>query len=212
MANQQGNAYALTTLCPILSGVSADDPQDPFAGQSHTAYVRDFLQSLQSHENSPMAKVPSTYFCRFYLLSDLMYGGKPNSYDELMSNYLVFTANFHGPLEKYLEGMWNEAKESIQKIWQHCVGFAAVDTADKFTEYIQKCQVTTTFFFNGSNDESLAEQLKALYLKQELSRFAFENQGKSPAELQRAFQAFVKRTEPANVNSPSWRPGQATLS
>jgi hypothetical protein len=212
MANQQGNAYALTTLCPILSGVIADDPLDPFAGQSYTAYVRDFLQGLQPHEDSPMAKVPGTYFCRFYLLTDLMYGGKPNSYDELMSNYLVFTANFHGPLDKYLEGMWNAAKESIEKIWKHCVGFAGVDTADKFIEYIKKCQVTTTFFFNGSNDESLAEQLKALYLKQELSRFAFQNQGKSPAELQRAFQEFVKRAEPANVNSPSWRPGQATLS
>lgn len=212
MANQQGNAYALTTLCPILRGVIADDAKDPFAGQSYTAYVRDVLQGLQSNEDSPMAKVPGTYFSRFYLLTDLMYGGKPNSYDELMSNYLVFTANFHGDLEPYPARMWNGAEGAIKTIWKYCVGFVEVDTAARFTEYIKKCQVPTTFFFNGSNDESLAEQLKALYLKQELSRFAFQNQGKSPAELQRAFQAFVKRTEPANVNSPSWRPGQATLS
>src|SRR6476469_2571008 len=178
MANQQGNAYALTTLCPILSGVSAEDPQDPFAGQSHTAYVRDFLQSLQSHENSPMAKVPSTYFCRFYLLSDLMYGGKPNSYDELMSNYLVFTANFHGELEPYLTGMWNHAEPAIRTAWKYCVGFEQVHSTPRFLEYLQKCQVTTTFFFNGSNDEPLEEQLKALYLKQELAKFAFDNQGK----------------------------------
>ncbi len=212
MANQHGNAYALTTLCPILRGVIADNSKDPFAGQSYTAYVRDVLQGLQPNESSPMAKVPSTYFCRFYLLTDLMYGGKPNSYDELMSNYLVFTANFHGELDPYLAGMWTGAEESIKLIWKHCVGFAGVNDAKAFTDYVRKCQVTTTFFFNGSNDESLAQQLKALYLKQELSRFAFQNQGKSPAELQRTFREFVKRTEPANVNSPSWRPGQATLS
>ena len=211
MANQQGNAYALTTMCPILRGVLPDDPKDPFAGQSFTAYVRDFLQGLQSHEDSPMAKVPGTYFCRFYLLTDLMYGGKPNSYDELMSNYLVFTSNFHAELEPYLTGMWNHAEPAIRSIWKYCVGFEQVHSAPRFLEYIQRCQVTTTFFFNGSNDEPLEEQLKGLYLKQEFAKFAYENQGKPPAELQRAFRDFVSRTQPANVATPSWRPGQATL-
>lgn len=212
MPNQSGSAYALTTLCPILNGVIPDNSQDHLSGQSYTAYTRDVLQALQPHENSPMAKVPHTYFCRFYLLTDLMYGGKPNSYDELMSNYLVFTASFHGELDPYLAGMWNGAAGSIEDIWKYCVGFSGVNTAAKFAEYIKRCQVPTTFFFNGSNDESLAEQLKALYLKQELSRFAFQNQGKSPAEVQTAFQEFARRTDPGNLAAPTWRPGQATLS
>jgi hypothetical protein len=76
-----------------------------------------------------------------------------------------------------------------------------------FIDYIKKCQVKTTFFFNGSTDEPLTEQLKNLYVKQEFSKFAFENQGKSPKELQAAFQQFVRRTQPQDLSNPTWRAG-----
>jgi len=41
----------------------------------------------------------------------------------------------------------------------------------------------------------LVEQLKALFLKQELSRFACEHQGKDAASVQSAFRAFVERVQ-----------------
>ena len=62
------------------------------------------------------------------------------------------------------------------------------------------------FFFNGSTDELQAQQLKNLYLKQEFSQFAFENQGKSAGELQEAFREFVQRTQP-NLTGPTWAAG-----
>ncbi len=203
MPNQAGNAYGLTTLCPIINGSQQD--------RSYAALIRDRLHELELHEKSPMAKVPNTYLCRFYVLNDVFYEGKPAEYERLKSKYLVFTSNFHGELEPYLQGMWNAARETIEQIWEFCVGFDRVHDADGFVEYIKKCQVTTTYFFNGSTDESLAEQLKALYLKQEFSKFAFENQGKSAEELQLAFKEFVARVKPAEVSGPTWRPGASKL-
>jgi hypothetical protein len=82
-----------------------------------------------------------------------------------------------------------------------------VHDASSFIAYVKKCQVTTTFFFNGSTDEPLAQQLKNLYLKQEFSKFAFENQGKSAGELQDAFREFVRRTQPTNLTGPTWAAG-----
>jgi len=76
-----------------------------------------------------------------------------------------------------------------------------------FIDYIKRCQVETTFYFNGSSDEPLAVQLKSLYLKQELAKFAAANQGKSAADLQAAFKAFVARVQPANLERPTWKPG-----
>ena len=75
--------------------------------------------------------------------------------------------------------MWNALKDKILAVLAHCVGHEMIRDAPTFIEYVKKCQVTTTFFFNGSTDEPLAEQLKNLYLKQEFSRFAYENQGKT---------------------------------
>jgi hypothetical protein len=86
-----------------------------------------------------------------------------------------------------------------------------VKDADDFVRYIKKCQVTTTYYFNGSTDEPLADQLKALYVKQEFAKFAEANQGKDDASLQRAFEAFVSRVQPSNVTGPTWRPGASSL-
>ena len=203
MPNQSGKAYGLTTLCPIMNG-SQDN-------QSYSALTRDRLQDLPLHEKSPMAKVPNTYLCRFYVLHDVFYEGKPANLEHLKSKYLVFTSNFHGKLEPYLREMWEFASESIRHIWGFCVGFNQVHDAESFVTYIKKCQVTTTFFFNGSTDDSLEEQLKSLYLKQEVSKFVFENQGKSPMDLQQAFKEFIARVQPANLAGPTWRPGASTL-
>jgi hypothetical protein len=205
MANKSGNAYALTILCPIRPGVPT--LAEGAGGQSHTTLLRNQLEAIHVNEESPLAKIPNTYLCRFYVLSDVLYQGNPAFQEHLKSDYLVFSSNFHGELEAYLGGMWNAVKEEILGILSHCVGHQTVRDAASFIEYIKKCQVTTTFFFNGSTDEPLAEQLKNLYLKQEFSKFAFENQGKSASQLQEAFRSFIERAQPANIAGPTWRAG-----
>lgn len=211
MSNQNGNAYGLTTLCPIRNGSLSVAMEGCPAEASFAAVTRYQLQNLGEAEQSPMARVPNTYLCRFYVLDDVMYQSTPAKYDTLKSSYLVFTSNFHGKLDPWLQGMWNAASESVGKIWEHCVGFESVHNARGFIEYIKKCQLKTTFFFNGSTDDSLADQLKSLYLKQEFSKFAFENQGKTPAEIQHAFKQFAKRVRPAETSGPTWSPGQSHL-
>lgn len=203
MPNQSGHAYGLTTLCPIANGVVGET--------SLAAATRAVLQQLPLHEDSPLAKVPNTYLCRLFVLNDVAYQGAPAALDRLKSKYLVFTSNFHGERDPYLRGMWETAESTVREIWQHCVGFDRVKDAATFVEYIARCQVETTFFFVGSTDDPLDEQLKALYLKQEFSQFAFENQGMDAASLQKAFREFWKRTRPTSIEGPTWRPGACNL-
>ncbi|MDB4972236.1 MAG: hypothetical protein JWN48_577 [Myxococcaceae bacterium] len=203
MPNESGRAYGLTTLFPLCND-SEDD-------QSFAAVVRGHLRALAVDESSPMAKVPNTYLCRMFVLDDVFYEGKPAAEEHLRSKYLVFVAELHGDLDTYLRGMWTHAEETIRRIWHYCVAFQHVDSADDFVRYVKKCQVETTFYFNGSNDDPLAEQLKALYLKQELAKFVHEHQGVDAASLQAAFRQFVERTQPKNLASPTWRPGASSL-
>ena len=195
-------AAGLTVLCPIVNNGA-----EPGQQCSTTMRVRDYLHDIPLHENSPMAKIPNTYLCRFYVLNDVFYEGYPAKEEHLKSKYLVFSSNYYGDLETYLKGMWTHAKSDVEAIWQHCVAFDKVKTADDFVAYMKKCQVYNHLFFNGSTGDPLADQLKAIYLKQEFSRFAYENQGKPAEQLQQAFQAFVERTQPNNIDGPSWVPG-----
>ncbi len=202
MPNKSGNAYALTVLCPLVA------PRDNES--SPAMLTRDFFNDVPLHEESPMARVPNTYLCRFFVLDDVVYEGRPAKSDHLRSKYLVFSCNLHGELDTWLRGMWQHAEEFVRSGFQYCVGFSSVNSADEFVRYIKRCQVETTFFFMGSTDEPLDEQLKGLYLKQEFSKFAYEHQGKSAAELQIAYQSFVERVRPFDA-SPRWRPGASSL-
>lgn len=193
------SAAGLTVLCPIVNGSVGQ--------QSNAMRTREYLQDLRLHENSPMAKVPNTYLCRFYVLNDVFYEGAPAIEEHLKSKYLVFSSNYYGDLNTYLKGMWEHAQDDVKAIWQHCVAFDKVQNATDFVGYMKKCQVNNHLFFNGSTGDPLAEQLKSLYLKQEFSRFAYENQGKGPEELQQAFQAFIDRTQPTNLDAPTWVAG-----
>jgi hypothetical protein len=208
MSNHSDRAYGLMVLCPLRSETGQD--------QSPEAFLRDFLNDLPQHELSPMAAVPNTYLCRFFVLNDVVYQGKPAALDHLKSKYLAFVAEIHAPeesdVDEYLRLMWKLAGGGgfVPKAWQYCLGFESVTNADQFVEYMRRCQIQTTLYFNGSTDEPLAEQLKALYLKQEFTRFAYEHQGLPPAALQDAFRAFAARVRPSAA-TPTWRPGASSL-
>lgn len=201
--NRAGNLYGLTALCPIKEGSSND--------RSFEAQTRDALAELPLDDKSPLASVPNTYLARFHMLKDVFYEGKPGPEEHLKSQYLVFTSNFHGDLESYLQGMWQHMEAEIRSIWANCVAFPEVTSASAFVEYIKKCQVTNALLFNGSNDLPLAEQLKSLYLKQEFSKFVFAHQGLPPAELRQAFMDFTDAVEIDNLERPTWKPGATTL-
>lgn len=203
MPNESGRAYGLTTLCPL-----ENDSQDD---QSYAAIVKGLLRAMPLDENSPFAQVPNTYLCRLFVLDDVFFEGHPAAEDHLQNKYLVFIAELHGDLDSYLRGMWSHAEPTIRSLWRYCVRFGDVQDDKSFVRYIKRCQVETTFYFNGSNDEPLAEQLKALYVKQELAKFAHAHQGQGAAELQRAFREFIARVEPSNLARPTWRPGASSL-
>jgi hypothetical protein len=223
MANVSGNAYGLTVLSPIM---------DRHEGEiAYSDLVRDRLVTWR-HASSPMSRVPQTYLARFFVLDDVrtQSQGGPDLFsnltdllsmfdslgtaglpreDHLKSRYLVFSSNFHGGLDDYLCGMWDAIHEEIFSIWNLCYGFEDVGDAKSFIEYIKKCQVKTTLYFVGSNDKPVEEQLKALYLKQEFSKFAIAHQRLPAGKLQTAFRDFVARTRPNDLAGPTWKPGKA---
>ncbi len=234
MANTCGNAYALTVLAPIQNGCMGEI--------SHAEIIRNRLQGLPSHEKSPLAQVPNTYLARLFILDDVFYQGNTANdalfnfgdllsffsdrfrqaalpcKDNLRSKYLVFTSDFHGDLDVYLEGLWKhwvvlekDERRDVRHLWEYCVGFEQVTDSTSFIRYIKECQLNTTLYFNGSTDDSLKEQLKSLYLKQEFARFAVEHQGKSATQLQTAFMQFIDKVQPENLAGPSWAPGQSSL-
>ena len=235
MANTSGNAYALTILSPIkndyVGKVSCAEEtfkrcmslrlheDSPLAQVPNTYLARLFVLDHVYYEDTPA----NDTVVNFHDILSLIWGrfrlsALPKR-DHLKSKYLVFSSNFHGDLNAYLRNMWRhwkytdyfEEMHDIRYLWEHCVAFDKVENEDQFVEYMKKCQLDATLFFNGSTDDSLQEQLKSLYLKQEFAKFAVEHQGKSAEELQAAYHAFIERVQPNDLSGPTWKPGQSSL-
>ena len=221
--NISGKAYALTMLCPIKPGVEGN--------RIYADLIRDQLESWNMDSASPMSRVPNTYLCRFFVLDDIYTQSLPGASiwdslsdirlipsneerlaalphtDHLKSRYLVFTSNLHGDVDDYLHAMWQNISAEIKAVWQYCYGFEGVNDETSFIAYAKKCLMDTSLFFVGSNDDPLADQLKALYVKQEFSRFAVETQDLSASQLKQAYTAFMQRIKPRNIEEPTWKAG-----
>lgn len=186
MANQNGNMYGLTILSPIID--------DPKIKTSHDTALRMYLQNMHRHESSPFAKVSGTHICRLVVMDDVVFVGNPAKEEHLKSKYLIFNSNLYGGLDAYLEEMARKIPEVVHAIWSHCIGYPGVSDPKAFAAYMKKCQIETTFFFADVNDKTVEQTLQALQTKVEFAAFIEQNQGKSPAELQREFGAFWERT------------------
>ncbi|MCH8552106.1 MAG: hypothetical protein LAT62_09230 [Natronospirillum sp.] len=204
MSNRSGNARSLIALTPIREGVTE-------AGESYAYRLRRLLQTLPLHTQSPFARVPDTYLARWFLLDDVRYQGGPAKEDHLENRYLALLVQFYGPTDRWLRNLWQQAHSTLEQLYCHAWGFADVRTAEDWQRYLERCRVPTGYFFNGSNDDPLLAQLKALYLRQMLTHFAIEHQGASDEALHQAFLQWVQKHEPANLTAPTWQPGAATL-
>lgn len=232
MATKSGNATALTVLSPIKNGIVdglsfADITRErclrlpiheksPLARVPNTYLARLFVLEDVVYESLPGSDSVFNFTDITSFFSDAARKDALPRKDNLQSKYLVFSSNFYGDLDAYLTGMWEKwayddygVQRDIRYIWEHCVAFDQVTECNDFIGYIKKCQLDASLFFNGSTDDSLQEQLKSLYLKQEFTRFVVAHQGKSAAEIQQDFKAFIERVQPENLNGPSWQPGQS---
>lgn len=143
--NISGNAYALTILAPIKNGYTEEQI-------AYADIVRCRLQDWNNQDYSPMAQVPQTYLCRYYVLDDvyteslpgadprsrwldlltaLPFGGIGNKLrvgmlpkeDHLQSRYLVFSCNFHGGPEGDLDGYLRGMWQAISEQIKDIWGF-----------------------------------------------------------------------------------------
>ncbi|HLJ26327.1 MAG TPA: hypothetical protein VKY85_06430 [Candidatus Angelobacter sp.] len=198
MPNQSGNVYGLTILSPIIHDHKVDI--------SHNCAIRTYLAELarrrkELQDPGPFATLSSTHIARLVVMDDVVYVGMPACEEHLKSPYLVFESNFDGDLDTYLDRMARDIPEAVDSVWSHCVGYPGLQDVARFKQYMKRCQLTTTFYFADVNDKTVQQTLRALQMQNALADFIEKNQGKPPAELQKAFAIFL------NTQRPEPRPG-----
>ncbi len=171
--NISGQAYALTVLTPVLR-----ERVNALAGH---------LDALPGGDQSPLARIAGTHFARWVIMDDVIYQGRPQPRDTLAAPRLLFTSNFDGPLEPYLEALRSGLGDDADAIWGHCAGYPGRAEPAAWAAWLRAHQVDSALFFAAYGDQTVDEVLSNLEQRSRLMRFALESQGLAPDELQRRF-------------------------
>jgi hypothetical protein len=177
-SNVSGQAYALMVITPIVPG--------------EEAALRDYIEGF-SQDDSPLARLAGTHFARWVIVPDFVHDPEQPSEDRLGCEYLVFTSNFDGPLDAYLDALGEELATEARAIWGRCAGCPQEASADELKAYLLHNQVDTGFFVAAYPQATVAKVRDALAVRERLIDFAQRAQAMAPAELKRAFDEELRR-------------------
>jgi hypothetical protein len=172
--NVSGQAYSLTVLTPILEGRAT-------ALAAH-------LDTLEQGDRSPLARVAGTHFARWVVIDDVKYqGAGQRRRDHLAASRLLFTSNFDGPLDPYLNALRTGLGEDADAVWGHCRGYPGHGDLEGFARYMRGHQLEAALFFSAYGGHTLEQVHSDLDKRAQLIEFALEAQGLGAADLKTRF-------------------------
>ena len=170
--NVSGQAYALTVLTPVLDG--------------HAAELTAHLEALPEGEASPLARVPGTHLGRWVMIDQVKYQGAGQRHrDSLTAARLLFTSNFDGELDPYLEQLQTGLGEDADAVWGHCSGYPG--RGPGFATWMKAHQIEAALFFAAYGGHTLEQVRANLDMRARTIAFALEVQGLGPEELKTRF-------------------------
>jgi hypothetical protein len=172
--NVSGQAYALTVLAPILDG--------------HLQPLTEHLDALPDGAGSPLARVPHTHLARWVVIDDVKFqGAGQKRRDSLKASRLLFTSNFDGDLDSYLEGLRTGMAEAADAVWSHCAGYPGHGDRAGFARWMKAHQLEAALFFGAYGAHTVEQVHRNVDTRNRLIGFALEAQTLDASDLKARF-------------------------
>jgi hypothetical protein len=172
VSNSSGQATAFMALTPIRPG---EEPE-----------LRRYLEALPQ-DGSPLARLAGTHFARWVILDHWVNDPSQPRTDDLDTAYLIFTSNFDGPLEPYLDNLCAKLAAEAREIWGRCIGCPPEATGPQLKAYLLHNKIDTGFFVAAYPHATVPQVKAALAAREQLIAFAVRSQGMGPDDLWQAF-------------------------
>jgi hypothetical protein len=176
-ANVSGQAYAFMAMTPVKPGEK----------DALVAYLRGLRD--RDPDRSPLARLRRTHLGRFVVVEDFHNDPsyKQRREEHLDLPYLIFTSNFDGDLDSYLDELCERLAPEAEEIWGRCVGCPGSARGAELKAYLEHNQIQTGMFFAAYGHASTTTVKRSLRQRERMIEFAVGAQGLEPRELQRRF-------------------------
>ena len=109
MSDSVGRVTALTTIAPIVP--------------EKLEQLKLVLANVQEHPSQSIAKISTIHFARWVIIDN--------------GTRLLFTSNFDGTFEDYIQDFVREIPEGLDAIWGNCEGYPGSVPIEAFFNYIK---------------------------------------------------------------------------
>ncbi len=168
--NVAGRTYALMVLTPIKPGAAGD--------------LRTYLEELGE---SPFARLSRTHFARLMIVPDMPAARGASYRDPLDGPYLLFTANFDGDVDTWLDELAELLGPEAPEIWGRCIGCPQPASGSALKAYLWRNQLDSGVVFAAYGQASVTQIRGALDKRARLEDFVIRAQDMQPAQRRKAF-------------------------
>ena len=141
------NVTELTAIAPLRPG-GADQLRAVFAQRE---------REEKQGGKSPIELIQTIHYARWVIID----GGER----------LLFTSNFDGDLEDYLEDFADRDEAPLNAIFGACIGWPGARPVAGFIKYVRDHQVPATYYYAAYPRYTVKEVKRGLYWKQETETF-----------------------------------------
>jgi hypothetical protein len=174
-ANVTGQAYAFMAMTPVKPG--------------EEGALSDYLHGLRGQGPSPLSRLSRTHLGRFVMVPDFHNDvtWKQPREEHLDLPYLIFTSNFDGDLDSYLDELCAELAPEAEEIWGRCIGCPEPAQGAALKAYLKHNQIDTGIFFAAYGHADVGTVKRCLSQREQMIEFATKSQGLDAQALQQAF-------------------------
>ncbi len=120
----------------------------------------------RAHEKRQAAirKMSTIHYARWFIVDE-------NTLPGLDRAHLVFTSNYDGNLEDYLDDFAKVDEGPLNLIFGHCIGWPGARPADGFIQYVKEHEHPALIFYANYPSATVGEVRRALEWKNKTQRF-----------------------------------------
>jgi hypothetical protein len=113
---------------------------------------------------SPISVISTIHFARWVIIDN--------------DTRLLFTSNFDGTLDSYIDEFIEKASGGLDAIWSNCKGFPAGGSKDvaAFKKYVRDSEIPNTLVYSAYPDNTVKEVKQALRTRKKFEDFLEEFQ------------------------------------
>jgi hypothetical protein len=175
-----GRAFPITVLTPLKPGGSPWLRFNFFFARRVPLFTRQ------------LRKLSFIHYARWTVLRRIPQNGPPQQPEHLNHEYLLFTSNFNGTWDQYIDAFSEVVPWRMRMIWSSSFGFPGPKPAEHLKDYVRRNAFFTDHYYAAYPDASTTLVLSALALRRNFERFTRSVPADVGSEaFRRAWHAFL---------------------